>query len=276
MPTMKSAHDKDRRVGRRPLHDSSESEQRASEQQRALAADPIAERAAGERARQGAQRDPTRHHLDHQEAERKGRLDPRQRAGNHALVVAEQPPREDDDGENHGQPSRHPVAYGRRLDHFRTGRNRIDQNTSLGLARLRLRPVAFDRPTKSIRCVLWLVHRAPSKVILFLVMAFSRSAEPAWFSLTRNPGSRPLALSWEWFSQSSVTFVPPACLQMAKRSPRLGRTQEPVQFQNLEWLPFISAYRTMCPASDAGFRRVLEGTRNLVWPPYRGFGICSS
>src|ERR1700690_2807166 len=39
--------------------------------------------------------------------------------------VAEQPPREDDDGENHRQPSRHPVAYGRRLDHFRTGRNRI-------------------------------------------------------------------------------------------------------------------------------------------------------
>src|ERR1700735_1110809 len=36
----------------------------------------------------------------------KGRLDPRQRAGNHPLVVAEQPPGEDDDGENHGQPSR--------------------------------------------------------------------------------------------------------------------------------------------------------------------------
>jgi hypothetical protein len=30
------------------------------------------------------------------------------------------------------------------------------------------------------------------------------------------------------------------------------------------WLPFVSAYRTMCLAPDPAFRRVLEATRDFM------------
>jgi hypothetical protein len=31
------------------------------------------------------------------------------------------------------------------------------------------------------------------------------------------------------------------------------------------WLPFVSAYRTMCLAPEPDFRHVLEGTRDFIF-----------
>ena len=50
------------------------------------------------------QRDPARHHFDQQRAERERPFDAVERAGDHPLVVTEQPAGEEDDHKHHDQP----------------------------------------------------------------------------------------------------------------------------------------------------------------------------
>ena len=58
--------DQDDRVGRQRLHEGAQGEYRPREQYCALAADPVGQLAGSERAEQRAERDPARHHFDHQ------------------------------------------------------------------------------------------------------------------------------------------------------------------------------------------------------------------
>ena len=107
--------DQDDRVGGKRLHERAQREHRARDQHRTLTAELVRQFAAGERAEQRAQRDPARHHLDQQRAERERRFDSAQRPRDHALVVAEQSAGEQDDDQHQPQPWRHDLAERSRL-----------------------------------------------------------------------------------------------------------------------------------------------------------------
>ena len=69
-----------RRVGGEVLHRGAECEQRAGDRHGALSAEAVSELTARERLEQRAERDPARHHLNHQQTQRERGLDARQRA----------------------------------------------------------------------------------------------------------------------------------------------------------------------------------------------------
>jgi hypothetical protein len=37
------------------------------------------------------------------------------------------------------------------------------------------------------------------------------------------------------------------------------------KLRNINWLPFLDTYRTMCHAPEGAFRRILEGVREFRW-----------
>jgi hypothetical protein len=90
-------------IGREGLQQGACHEQQAGDQHGLLASIMVGEVAAEQRTAQRAERHPARHHLDQDRAQAEMPLYAAERAGNDALVVAEQQARHDDDAKHHQQ-----------------------------------------------------------------------------------------------------------------------------------------------------------------------------
>ena len=84
------AENENRHVGREGLDKRADDEQRRRGEERALAAEMVGDVAPGERSEHGPERHPAGHDLERSRADRKRLLDAEERAGNDALVVAEE------------------------------------------------------------------------------------------------------------------------------------------------------------------------------------------